>query len=153
MRRFFLEYRECAPRISQTVSGKSARGVGIVRYAGRLERSWRGTGIPATPFMLSWSHYIFLMAIDDRDERSFYEHEAAQNGWSVRELHPQFDSGLYERLSLSQDGGRRRELSIDRWPEIGMNGRMDGGRRDGAEEEDWTMAGRIRDAGDGGVLG
>jgi predicted nuclease of restriction endonuclease-like (RecB) superfamily len=32
------------------------------------------------------------------DERSFYEIEATSQNWTLRELHCQFQSGLYERL-------------------------------------------------------
>ncbi len=54
-------------------------------------------------FSLSWSHYLKLMRIENPDERKFYEIEAAANNWSLRELQRQFDSSLYERLSLSRD--------------------------------------------------
>ena len=54
-------------------------------------------------FTLSYSHYLFLMRIDNPDERNFYEIEATSSNWSLRELKRQFDSALYERLSLSKD--------------------------------------------------
>ena len=54
-------------------------------------------------FILSYSHYLFLMRIDNLDERKFYEIEATSSNWSLRELKRQFDSALYERLSLSKD--------------------------------------------------
>ena len=54
-------------------------------------------------FKLTWSHYIFLMRIDDEKERSFYEIESEKYNWSVRELKRQYDSALYTRLSLSRD--------------------------------------------------
>lgn len=54
-------------------------------------------------FQLSWSHYLKLMRIANPEERSFYEIEAIQNNWSLRELERQYDSSLYERLSLSRD--------------------------------------------------
>lgn len=54
-------------------------------------------------FKLTWTHYIFLMRIDDEKERSFYEIESLKNNWSVRELKRQYDSALYIRLSLSRD--------------------------------------------------
>lgn len=56
-----------------------------------------------TPFQLSWSHYLFLMGIDNIEERKFYEIEAYKNTWSIRELRRQFNSALYERLVLSRD--------------------------------------------------
>ena len=54
-------------------------------------------------FKLTWSHYIFLIRIDDSNERSFYEIETAKNNWSVRELKRQYDTALYTRLALSRD--------------------------------------------------
>ena len=54
-------------------------------------------------FRLTWSHYSFLMRIDDENERSFYEIETEKNNWSVRELKRQYNSALYTRLALSRD--------------------------------------------------
>ncbi|MDP1899206.1 MAG: PDDEXK nuclease domain-containing protein [Rubrivivax sp.] len=54
-------------------------------------------------FRLSWSHCVFLLGVKSADERSFYEIEAAGQGWTLRELKRQFDSGLFERLALSRD--------------------------------------------------
>jgi len=62
-------------------------------------------------FQLSWSHYLFLMKVDNPDERKFYEIEAINNGWSLRELQRQFDTALFERLVLSQDKKGIKELS------------------------------------------
>lgn len=60
---------------------------------------------------LSWTHYIRLMRISDPKERVFYEIEAANNNWSVKELNRQFDSALYQRLALSRDKDKILELS------------------------------------------
>lgn len=62
-------------------------------------------------FTLSWSHYLKLMRIDNPEERKFYEIEAIENNWSLRELQRQFDSSLYERLQLSRDKEGIKELS------------------------------------------
>lgn len=35
---------------------------------------------------LSWSHYCELLSVEDKDKRSFYEKEAINSNWSVREL-------------------------------------------------------------------
>ena len=51
---------------------------------------------------LSWSHYCELLPISDPDKRSFYEKEAVNSGWSVRELKRQIASSLFERLLLSK---------------------------------------------------
>ena len=54
-------------------------------------------------FTLSWSHYLKLMRIENPEERKFYELEATNNHWSLRELERQYDSSLYERLALSRN--------------------------------------------------
>jgi len=61
-------------------------------------------------FELSWSHYVFLMRLDKR-ERNFYEIEATQNHWSLRELKRQFDTALFDRLRLSKDKDGVKELN------------------------------------------
>ena len=58
MRRFYLEF---GTKIQQTVSDE---------FEPRL----------------SWSHYCELLKEDNLASRSFYEIEAAENGWSMREL-------------------------------------------------------------------
>ena len=54
-------------------------------------------------FKLTWTHYVFLMRIEDEKERRFYEIESEKYNWSVRELKRQYDSALYKRLVLSRD--------------------------------------------------
>ena len=51
------------------------------------------------------------IGIKNADECSFYEIEAASQGWSLRELKRQFDSSLYERLALSRDKEGIRQLA------------------------------------------
>ena len=51
---------------------------------------------------LSWSHYCELLFISDSDKRSFYEKEAVNSNWSVRELKRKIESSLFERLLLSR---------------------------------------------------
>ena len=65
----------------------------------------------SSEFKLSWSHYIFLTRIENINERNFYEIESIENSWSLRELKRQFDSGLFERLKLSSDKQKVKELS------------------------------------------
>ena len=50
---------------------------------------------------LSWSHYCYLIYIEDDDERNFYEKECINSKWYVRELKRQIDSSLFQRLLLS----------------------------------------------------
>lgn len=106
-RKFYLLYSR---RISKTLSAKSA---------GQIKKNYRGANNPISQtvsafsgiFNLSWSHYVLLMKTDNDDERSFYEIEAAQGNWSVRELQRQFNSSFYERLALSRDKKKVKELA------------------------------------------
>ena len=63
-------------------------------------------------FKLSWSHYLILMRIEDINARNFYEIEAFENNWSLRELKRQVNSSLYERLVLSKDKEKVKELAV-----------------------------------------
>ena len=63
-------------------------------------------------FRLSWSHYLILMRMENLDERNFYEIEAIENNWSLRDLRRQIDSALYERLVLSRDKEKVKSLAL-----------------------------------------
>ena len=84
MKTFYLVYRK-----GQTVSDQSQKQQRL--------------SVKSVDFQLSWSHYLKLMRIDKQEERKFYEIEAIENNWSLRELQRQFDTSLYERLALSRD--------------------------------------------------
>jgi predicted nuclease of restriction endonuclease-like (RecB) superfamily len=60
---------------------------------------------------LTWTHYCELLSISDADKRSFYEKEAVNSGWSVREMKRQITTSLYERLLLS-DGKTNKETVL-----------------------------------------
>ena len=108
MRQFFLFYRE---KISQTPSGQSAK-LKSQTVSGQLPESiGRPSSSESKTFSLSWSHYVFLMGIKNPAERSFYEIEAANQDWSLRELKRQFDTSLYERLALSRDKNGVKKLA------------------------------------------
>ena len=59
---------------------------------------------------LSWSHYCELLTIADTVKRSFYEKEAVNSNWSVRELKRQIDSSLFERLLLSRGDANKEQV-------------------------------------------
>lgn len=105
MRKFFLTYRDRLTPISQKPSAKL--GAPKIEQKASAESLLAAAESPLPPqsnaFSLSWSHYVFLIAIKNAEERQFYEIESAQNDWSLPELRRQFDSGLYERLALSRD--------------------------------------------------
>lgn len=47
---------------------------------------------------LSWSHNRLIMRIQDNNARHYYLQEAAQEGWSVRQLERNIESHYYQRL-------------------------------------------------------
>ena len=59
---------------------------------------------------LTWTHYCELLTISDPDKRSFYEKEAVNSNWSVRELKRQIDSSLFERLLLSRGDANKEQV-------------------------------------------
>ncbi len=73
---FYLFYKTY-PEIFQTVSGKSS-------------------------VMLSWSHYAVLLQVHDDKARTWYEHEASTQSWSVRTLQRNISSQYYYRILKSQ---------------------------------------------------
>jgi predicted nuclease of restriction endonuclease-like (RecB) superfamily len=118
MRKFYLAYSDrllekcqmpsgklSIPELSLITSGKLTVNAPFLLNRQMLSGKFSGV------FKLSWSQYVFLISIDSRDERQFYEIEAAENGWTLPELRRQFDSGLYERLALSRDKDEVRKLA------------------------------------------
>ena len=117
MRNFFLVYRDRQSQICQMSSGKLKACPDEKRQT-PSGKSATGThsapALPAQfnqPFLLGWSQYVFLLGIDDADERAFYEIESARNGWTLPELKRQFSASLYERLALSRDKSGIRKLA------------------------------------------
>lgn len=96
MRRFYLAYGK-----SETLS----------RISSKVISETTSRELKQDEFILSWSHYLKLMRMDDENERKFYEIESYKNNWSVRELQRQYDSALYTRLVLSRDKNKVKELS------------------------------------------
>ena len=101
MTKLNLEKSDTLLRISQDSISQSLTGVSENQKAQSL----------ISFFKLTWTHYFFLMRIDDAKERRFYEIESEKYNWSVHELKRQYDSALYTRLALSRDAARVLKLS------------------------------------------
>ena len=80
------------PAISETLSRKSVETV--------VTDLWQPGILNQN---LSWSHYRSLLRVDRQAARDFYEIEAVNYGWTVRELSRQIDSLLFDRLAKSRD--------------------------------------------------
>jgi predicted nuclease of restriction endonuclease-like (RecB) superfamily len=117
MRNFFLVYRDRSSQICQMTSGKWKAGISEKRQTTSGKSGPRTPFVPGPPaqftqpFPLGWSQYVFLLGIDDADERAFYEIESSRNSWTLPELKRQFNASLYERLALSRDKSGVRKLA------------------------------------------
>jgi len=104
--------KEILENISNELTKEFSRGFSVANLKNMrqfyLTFSKRQT--VSSEFELSYSHYIFLSRITNKDERNFYEIESIQNSWSLRELKRVFNSGLFERLALSRDKSKTKEL-------------------------------------------
>ena len=61
--------------------------------------------------LLSWSHYYELLKIDDNLERNFYEKQAINDRWSIRELRRQKKAQLFLIIADGKDKKGILELS------------------------------------------
>ncbi len=94
-------------------SGFSSRQLRYARQFYRVYPIWN-----AVRSELNWFQYRTLMAIDDADKREYYELEAVHDGWTGRELERQINSGLFERLLMSNDKAAVMEVARrERQPE------------------------------------
>ena len=90
-------------RLSADLSVRYGKGFsrGNVFYMRKLYLTYQK--VQTLSELLTWSHYVELLKIDDPLERSFYEKECAQEHWGVRELKRQMKSMLFQRIALSTD--------------------------------------------------
>ncbi len=91
MRNFYLVYSKSSTELRNSdVFEKSSN---VLRISGDT--------VKLLP--ISWSHYLFLLRIENSLERQFYEIESFRNQWNLEELERQYNSGLFERLILGKD--------------------------------------------------
>ena len=90
-------------RLSRDLTDRFGRGFGRINvyYMRKLYLTY--PKVQTLSELLTWSHYIELLKMDDPLERSFYEHECTAEKWGVRELKRQMKSMLFHRLALSTD--------------------------------------------------
>ena len=94
----FIQLKELPATISQTLSSQSKTTNTISKH--QDIPTLRPEKLVA---VLSYSHFVELMKIDDPLKRSFYEIESVHSNWSSRELRRQISTLHYERLGLSKN--------------------------------------------------
>ena len=61
---------------------------------------------------LGWSHYREILSVSDGNARNWYMNEAADEGWSSRDLHRQVAVLYYERMLASLDKKSTKEEAV-----------------------------------------
>lgn len=91
------------PNLATQIESEFGSGFSI-RQLERARQFYRTYPIASTlRTQFNWTQYRLLIQIDNVDKREYYELEAFNNNWTGRELERQINSGLYERLLLSND--------------------------------------------------
>ena len=90
-------------RISRDLTERYGRGFGMSNVNKMRKMYIEYPILQTVSAKLTWSHYIELLKIEDPLERSFYERQAENENWGVRELKRQRGSLLFQRLALSTD--------------------------------------------------
>jgi predicted nuclease of restriction endonuclease-like (RecB) superfamily len=104
MRNFYLIYSNSSTHL---------RNSEVFRNSSNELRIFKDGEHPVKLLPISWSHYLFLMRIDDEIERQFYEVESLLNHWKLKDLERQFNTGLFERLALSRNKEEVLSLAVN----------------------------------------
>jgi predicted nuclease of restriction endonuclease-like (RecB) superfamily len=112
-RQFYQEY----PQIRESLTPEFTDRIPLLANSGgapQIPSASKDTGeIPGKTLIsrLSFTHIAELLRLDDPQKRAFYEIEAIQGNWSVRELQRQIGSLYFERSGLSHDKKKLSELA------------------------------------------
>jgi predicted nuclease of restriction endonuclease-like (RecB) superfamily len=88
--------------LSERLTAEFGKGFTVVNLRNMRQFYQTFTNRYALRSELSWSHYRALMRIDEPKRREFYLQEAADSGWTSRQLERQISSFYYERLLATQ---------------------------------------------------
>ena len=102
--------KQTLKQLSKTLTAEFGKGFSIsnIQFMRRFYQEYK---IQQTlSVKLTWSHYCELLTISDKNKREFYEQEAKNANWSVRELKRQINTSLYERLLLSKGEVNKQEV-------------------------------------------
>ena len=125
----FGQYWEIGRRIQEAVGDRAAYGKRLLAYLserltvdfgpGFTERNLRNMRqfYQAFPIRhalrteLSWTHYLLLMRVENEERRTWYMNEAADAGWSSRQLDRQIQTFYYDRLLATRGDDAKREVT------------------------------------------
>jgi predicted nuclease of restriction endonuclease-like (RecB) superfamily len=89
------------PELSKHLTKELGRGYSRSNLYNMRELYLQYPKIQTASGKLTWSHYLELLAVQDKNARAFYEQECVNSKWSVKELNRQIGTSLFERLLLS----------------------------------------------------
>lgn len=102
--------REFILRLSKRLTDELGKGFSRSNLFNMRNFYLEYSSVQTVSGQLSWSHYCELMQVSDKQARLFYEKEACNANWSVRELNRQIESSLFERLLLTKGKGNKRKV-------------------------------------------
>ena len=103
-RQFYLVYPEISQALSDFALPGSIWQSATAKSVEELKhKDFKGVDPRILLSKLSFTHIIELTREEDTLKRSFYEAQAIQGSWSVKELQRQIGCLLYERTGLSTD--------------------------------------------------
>lgn len=93
---------------------------------------------------LAWTHYRILLAIDNQQERHFYLHNAADEGWSYRTLNRLIKSRYYYQVALGEDQLLATTLVPKKVSKTGMQrSRVAQARQTLLNQSGWALVSRV----------
>ena len=123
IRQFFLLYSQ--NEIWQTLPAKSSNGGDLANAVcqigdgAKIPMVKSANSVCAIPsFIVSWSHYLLLMRVRDPLARAWYEQEARDRRWSVRQLDHHISSSTFERIEISKDKKKALALMERKVPQM-----------------------------------
>jgi predicted nuclease of restriction endonuclease-like (RecB) superfamily len=111
--------RKVVPRLAEELTRRFGRGytrTSLYQYVKfyRMFPEIVQTASGQSPQLLSWSHYIELLRVEDPHARAWYEREAADQAWSVRTLSRNISTQWYHRLLANH-------ADLSAIPNVGMS--------------------------------
>ncbi|MDR2719311.1 MAG: PDDEXK nuclease domain-containing protein [Nitrososphaerota archaeon] len=100
--------KKLLPELSKRLTNELGKGYSRSNLYNMRELYLQYPKIQTASGKLTWSHYIELLSVQDKNARAFYEQECINSNWSVKELNRQIGTSLFERLLLS-DGKANKE--------------------------------------------
>lgn len=122
-------YWEIGKRINEVIGSRAEYGKSLLKYLSEqlTEEFGKGLNERNLRFMrqfydrfpirnalrseLGWTHYRLLMRIENEQRRLWYMNEAADAGWTSRQLERQIRTSFYDRLLLTQGEEGKREVA------------------------------------------